>query len=213
MSTGRGTGGGAMKLFVTPNSPYARIARIAATEAGLTERIEEIRVVNRSPDSPLLAYSPVCRVPTLVEGALVLGESRTICAYFDRVTGQARCFPEGRADDWQARALEGLVTGFLDGVAVWNRELRREPAARSAFLLEVELRRAERCLDRLEVLCPAAPAEWPWDFTRIALAATLGILDHGLPALDWRQGRPRLAAWFAAASARPAMRATAPERP
>ncbi len=202
-----------MKLFVTPNSPYARIARIAAIEAGLAQKIEEVRVVNRSPDSPLLAYSPVCRVPTLVEGALVLGESRSICAYFDRATGEARCFPEGRAGDWQARALESMVTGFLDGVAVWNRELRREPALRSAFLLEVEAKRARRCLDHLEAACPADPAAWPWDFTRIALAATLGILDHGLPDLDWRQGRPRLAAWFAAAAVRPSMRATEPEVP
>ncbi len=202
-----------MKLFVTPNSPYARIARIAAIEAGLSDRIEEVRVVNRSPDSPLLAYSPVCRVPTLVAGALVLGESRQICAYFDDVIGAARCFSEDRAADWQARALESVVTGFLDGVAVWNRELRREAAARSAFLLEVEARRAERCLDHLEAACPADPAAWPWDFTRIALAATLGVLDHGLPDLDWRQGRPRLAAWSAAAAARPSMRATEPEVP
>ena len=199
-----------MKLFVTPNSPYARIARIAAIEAGLADRVEEIRVVNRSPDSPLLAYSPVCRVPTLVEGALVLGESRAICAYFDEVTGEARCFPGDRTADWQDRALESLVTGFLDGVAVWNRELRRAPAAQSAFLLDVELRRAERCLDHLEALCPAEPAEWPWDFTRIALAATLGILDHSLPDPAWRQGRPRLTDWFATAAARPSMRATAP---
>ncbi len=211
MSAGAAPAAGHMKLFVTPNSPYARIARIAAIEAGLAEAIEEVRVVNRSPDSPLLAHSPVCRVPTLVEGALVLGEARNICAYFDRVSGRARCFPEGRADDWQARGLESLVTGFLDGVAVWNRELRRAPAAQSAFLLEVEARRATRCLDHLEAVCPEEAAAWPWDFTRIALAATLGILDHGLPDLDWRQGRPRLAAWFEAASARPSMRATAPQ--
>ena len=212
-----------MKLFTTPNSPYARIARIAAIEAGLVERIEEIRVVNRSPDSPLLAYSPVCRVPTLVDGALVLGESRSICGYFDRLTGQARCFPtaqaddwqadDWQADDWQARALEGMVIGFLDGVAVWNRELRRDAAAQSAFLLEVEALRAGRCLAYLEPVCPADPTAWPWDFTRTALAATLGILDHGLPELDWRPAHPRLAAWFETASARSSMRATRPEAP
>lgn len=197
-----------MKLFTTPLSPYARIARVAAIEAGLTARIDEIQVVNRSPDSPLLAYSPVCRVPTLVDGDLVLGEARNICAYFDRLSGEARCFPDGQAADWQALGVESMVIGFLDGVAAWNRELRREPAAQSGFLLKVEDQRARRCLDHLEPLCLAEPAAWPWDFTRIALASTLGILDHGLPELDWRQAHPRLAAWFEAVQTRPSMRAT-----
>ena len=143
----------------------------------------------------------------------MLGESRSICGYFERLTGQARCFPTAQVDDWQARALEGMVIGFLDGVAVWNRELRRDAAAQSAFLLQVESQRADRCLAYLEPLCPADPTAWPWDFTRTALAATLGILDHGLPELDWRPAHPRLAAWFETASARPSMRATQPEAP
>lgn len=81
-----------MKLFYTQNSPYARVARIAVLESGLADEVEHVKVVNRSPESPLLEYSPTGRAPTLVDGDLVLGESRHVCAYLDHKQGTARFF-------------------------------------------------------------------------------------------------------------------------
>lgn len=186
-----------MKLFVTPNSPYARIARIAAIEIGLADRIEHIYVVNRTPDSPLLAFSPVCRVPTLVFGELVVTEARHICAYFDEFMGLKRFFPARHVDRWQEIGLEGTIMGFLDGLAVWVRENRRLPEERSAFLLEVEAARAERCLDWLEARVQNAVLHSQrWDFSAIALACALGLADHSLDGLDWRRDRPGLESWY-----------------
>ncbi len=45
-----------MKLFYTPNSPYARIARVAALELYLGERIEMRKVTVREANSELLDY-------------------------------------------------------------------------------------------------------------------------------------------------------------
>ncbi|MHC5673758.1 glutathione S-transferase N-terminal domain-containing protein [Nostoc sp.] len=53
-----------MKLFYTPNSPYARIARIASLELNLSEQIEMQKVTVRVPNSELLNYNPTGKVPT-----------------------------------------------------------------------------------------------------------------------------------------------------
>ena len=48
------------------------------------------------------------------------------------------------------------------------------------------------------------------DIGTIATACGLAYLDFRFADLGWREGRPRLAAWFAAFSARPSMAATLP---
>lgn len=197
-----------MQIYYSTNSPYARIVRIAAKETGLDQAIAWVKVQNRSPDSPLLAYSPVCRVPTLVDGDLVLGEARNICDYFSRVASAAPLLPD--PTDWPARALESMMTGFLDGIAVWVRELRRSESHRSGFLLEVEAKRAERCLAHFEGIWTDLSGPPTWDFGHMALACALDIADLNTLMPDWPQGHPALAAWLADRRTRPSMVATKP---
>lgn len=186
-----------MKLFISPNSPYGRIARIAAIEIGLADRIEHIYVENRTHDNPLLQYSPVARVPTLVFGDLVISESRHICAYFDEFMGVRRFFPARHVDKWQEVGLEGVVVGFLDGLAVLAREFRRDETLRAGDIVEWETTRAERCLDWIEKKTENAVFHSRrWDFPAIALACALGLADHSLSRLDWRDGRPHLDKWY-----------------
>lgn len=196
-----------MQIFYSDNSPYARIVRIAVLNAGLADRVERIKVRNRSPDSPLLAYSPVCRVPTLVKGDLVLGEARNICGYFDALTG-SRFIPDDA--DWTVRGLESLMVGFLDGISVWVRELRRDPAHRSGFILDVEAARAARCLDHFETVRSADSAAPPWDFGHIALACGLDLMDLNALIPDWSTSRPLLGSWIEERRELPAMQATKP---
>ena len=87
-----------MKLFYTQNSPYARVARIAVIEANLNAEVEHVKVVNRDVDSPLLGYNPTCRVPTLVDGEIMLGETRNICAYLYSLTGKNRFVKRSETD-------------------------------------------------------------------------------------------------------------------
>ncbi|MBX9698415.1 MAG: hypothetical protein K2X74_03205, partial [Acetobacteraceae bacterium] len=115
------------------------------------------------------------------------------------------------ADGWRALAAYGRVTGLLDGIAVWNRELRRPEHERSPGVIALETVRANRVADALE----AAVAAGGWagdglDAARIALGCALGYCERRHRVWRWREGRPTLAAWFDAIAARPSFQATVP---
>ena len=74
-----------MKLLYTGNSPYARRARVAIIEAGLSDRIQQIDIEPRDENiQQLLDHNPSGKVPLLVldEGG-GLCESLLICHYLD----------------------------------------------------------------------------------------------------------------------------------
>jgi hypothetical protein len=47
-----------MKLYITPTSPYARIARIVVLEKGLEKRVEVVTAQTRVSDSPYYRINP-----------------------------------------------------------------------------------------------------------------------------------------------------------
>ena len=197
-----------MKLFYTPNSPYARICRIVAVEGGLADEIELVRVPLRTPDSEALDHGPLGKIPLLVDGDLVLGESRLICGYLDQRGDGPQSLPG--ASDWQALARESLMSGVLEGVTNWSRERRRAAGEQSPFILEVEERRAIRALEFIERTIPAPPAASPITYGDLALVAALGMVDFYELVPDWRSTYPALAAWLAAYEALPSVRDTVP---
>lgn len=71
-----------MKLYSSPGSPNALRTRAVAYELGLDPEIVTVSIQkgeNRTPE--FLALNPHGRVPTLVDGDVVLWESRAIDAY------------------------------------------------------------------------------------------------------------------------------------
>jgi glutathione S-transferase len=197
-----------MKLFYTPNSPYARICRIVAVEGGLAEDLELVRVPLRTPDSPSLRHGPLGKIPLLVDGDLALGESRLICGYLDQRSAGPASLPG--ATDWQAQAHESLMSGFLEGVTNWSREKRRTPSERSPFILEVEAQRAARAFAHLERTI-AAPASAPAiTYGDLALVAALGMVDFYELMPGWRADCPALAAWLTPYEALASVRDSAP---
>ena len=71
-----------MKLYVTPNSPYARMARIVVLEKGLERRVEMVAAKTRTANSPYYAVNPSGRVPYLVrDDGVGMEESWLICDY------------------------------------------------------------------------------------------------------------------------------------
>ena len=199
-----------MKLYYTPNSPYARICRIVIREGGLADRVELIDVPLRTPDSPVLAESPIGKIPLLVDGDLALGESRLICGYLDRASAAPPVIPDPA--DWPARAREALCTGFLEGVTNWSREMRRVPDERSPFILEVEGQRAGRALGHFDRTAAASTADPAITYGALALVAALGMVDFYELVPGWREAHPALAAWLEPYAARPSVRDTAPSR-
>jgi glutathione S-transferase len=199
-----------MKLYITPGSPYARMARIVVLEKKLASRVETIVAKTRTPDSPYYRINPSGRVPYLVrEDGIGMEESSLICAYLDHLEGEpALQLPE---DDrtWEARRLEALARSLLDGLSVWGREIMRPPSEQSANVIAHEKERARRVLDRWEAEMDHRSLAGNLNILQITLGCALG-LEARNPGLRWREGRPRLAAWFDALAARPSFAATVP---
>ena len=74
-----------MKLYITPGSPYARVARIVVLEKQLEGRVEFVVAQTRSADSPYYRIAASGRVPYLVrDDGVGLEESSVICRYLDQ---------------------------------------------------------------------------------------------------------------------------------
>lgn len=199
-----------MMLFYTPNSPYARTARIALREWGLLEAMEERAAANREPDNPVLQFSAVGRVPTLVHGDLVITEARSVFAYIKEFAGVGNVEHPDRVD-WRIVAEEGQIIGFLEGIASWIRENRRAMEARSGFLLNVERDRMLRCLNYLDTLATTRPLPAVSEFRGAALASALSLMDAHRFCPDWKTKNKVLAGWFEHQLDRRSMRETAPD--
>ena len=196
-----------MKLFYTPTSPYARVARIAALECGVEYDGELIdSKLLRTADNPVLEYNCTGRVPTLVDGNTVVTETRSVCRYLEGVGNGTKLF--FYMGDWQAERLESIAMSFLDGCALWAREYRRDKAIQSTWLVGVERNRARRTLNWLCSAPGITTADAPWDFAYITLAVAIDYQAYQGLVPDWVEARNVLSAWFEMQRERPSMRAT-----
>jgi glutathione S-transferase len=198
-----------MRLFHSPGSPYARIARMAVIELGLEDRVAVEEATLRDPTSVLLPFNPVGRVPALLldDGSTVT-ETTPVLMVLDSLADPAqRLLPGPEAP--RALAAYGRVLGMLDGIAVWNRELRRPPHERSPGVIALEALRAVRVADALESEAAAGGFKAK-DAGFLALVSVLGYCERRHTSFDWRQGRPALASLFDAAQARPSVARTVP---
>jgi glutathione S-transferase len=201
---------GKMKLYITPGSPYARMARIVVLEKGLENRVEIVGARTRVADSPYYRINPSGRVPYLVTGDGVgLEESALICAYLDRLDGKpAFDLPDGDRR-LEARRLEALARSMLDGLSVWGREILRPENERSPGVVQHETDRARRMADVWEHEIDHPLMNGALNMIQITLACALG-LDARNPGFVWRPAHPKLAKWFDRIAARPSFAATAP---
>lgn len=197
-----------MKLYVTPGSPYARMARIVVIEKGLGSRVEIITAKTRTTGSPYYGINPSGRVPYFLrDDGVGMEESALICEYLDRLDGK----PAFQLEGWEARRLEGLARSYLDGLSVWLRELYRPANERSPPVIRHETDRAARLADVWEREIGQPLLAGPLNMVQLTLACALGI-ELRMPDLDWRSGHPRLVAWYAPIAARPSFKATEPPR-
>ena len=200
-----------MKLYITPGSPYARMARIVVLEKKLEKRVEVIVAQTRTADSPYYRINPSGRVPCLVrDDGSVLEESALICDWLDQLDGRPVLRVPESMLAWDQRRLEALARSMVDGLAVWGRELARPRGEQSPGILEHEAARMRRMADAWEEReIGNALVHSPLNMPQITLACGLGMEARNA-SLDWRSGHPRLAAWFDAIAVRPSLAATAP---
>jgi glutathione S-transferase len=199
-----------MKLYVTPGSPYARLARIMVIEKALEDRVEIIAAKTRAPGSPYYQINPSGRVPYLVDDAGVgMEDSQLICAYLDGLDGKPRFHDASRRSDWPRLRLEFAARSLCDGIAVWGREMARPENERSPTTLAHEAARTQRMADFFEARATDPLMQEPPAMAHLILAVAVEMArKRGLG--DLTVGRARLASWMSAMSDLPSMRRTAP---
>jgi glutathione S-transferase len=199
-----------VKLYATPGSPYARMARIVVIEKKLESRVEVIFAQTRTAGSPYYRINPSGRVPYLLrDDGVGLEESALICAYLDQLDGKpAFGLPAGEAA-WEARRLEGLARSLMDGLAVWLRELYRPENERSPGVIRHEVERAARLLEHWEREIAHPYLRGALNMAQLTLACALG-LEARNPDFNWRSGHAMLLDWYGPRAARASFQATAP---
>jgi len=199
-----------MKLYVTPGSPYARMARIVVIEKRLENRVEIVAAKTRAADSPYYAINPSGRVPYLVgDDGVGREESALICSYLDHLDGDPAFDLPAGDQAWEARRLEALARSMLDGLSVWGREMSRPANERSPGVIQHETDRARRMADLWEAQIDHPLMRGALNLLQITLACALG-LEARNPEFDWRSGHTRLCDWYGPIAARPSFAATAP---
>ncbi|HEX2082221.1 MAG TPA: glutathione S-transferase [Xanthomonadaceae bacterium] len=197
-----------MKLLYQTHSPYARKALVFAHEAGLADRIEVIHH-ETSPtqrNEEVFAQNPLGKVPVLLRPGLpAIFDSDIICAYLDTLHQHPALIPATGEARWQALKVQAVAQGLADaGIAVRWETVRRPQALRYAPLRNGYIEKLVASYDWLET---SLDVDGPLHVGHIAVATALSWLEfRELP--GFRQGRPRLAAWFDAFAQRASMRAT-----
>lgn len=194
------------ELFFSENSPYARICRMALRERGLSAQVKETVTALRDPQAVVLPHNPTGRVPALLlPDGTTLTETTLILQWLDQQGSVPAMMPVDPKDI----AAYGRVLGLLDGIAVWNRELRRPEDERSPSVLKLEAVRANRIADALE-RDVVGGAYAKLDMGALALLTVLGYTERRHRAWSWRTGHEALEQWFDAHSNRPSFRETIP---
>lgn len=198
-----------MKMHWSPRSPFVRKAMIAIHELGLQDQVACVRTV-ASPfkaHEALMDDNPLSKLPTLVlDDGTVVYDSHVICEYLDSLNGAPRLFPAAWPERLVALRHEALGDGLMDLGLLWLIERLRGEGLQSADLVAANARKVERVLARLEADVALLTGR-PFDIGHLTVGTALGYLDFRFPFLEWRNGRPALAAWHGEFLERPSVKA------
>lgn len=193
-----------MKLYYSPTSPFVRKVVVTAIEAGLDTQITRIPTNPWQNPPELVHDNPLSKVPCLVtDDGLALFDSSVICEYLDSAGGGTMVPPAGPTR-WKALRLQAIGDGLMDAAVARRMDMTR-PAeeARTAVMT----RQAGLVSNALNVLEQESLAQH-MDIGTMTVACALGYLDFRFQDEPWREGRPRLAGWYATFATRPSLVAT-----
>ncbi len=199
-----------MRIYGDFLSPFVRMCFVTAHEVGLGDKvIHEKELVNPTTPNPrLTALSPIGKVPVLeTDHGHAIYDSRVIIEYLCHVSGNKTLIPDDGVKRFRVLTLQALGQGIGDAAV----GLRYETGARprefhwpdwSARLTA----RLQASFDELETKWETCLAEI--NSGSIAVGVVLSYIDYRLADLNWRGGRPRLAAFHTSFEARGSMQRT-----
>ncbi|MGI6856117.1 glutathione S-transferase family protein [Mesorhizobium sp. 1B3] len=200
-----------MKLFYSPNSPFARKVLICAIELDVDARIERIPVtphpINRNQD--LVALNPLGQVPTLkTADGEVICDSRVICEYLAALAAEQKVFPQGPRR-FTALTEQSLCDGLLAAcLSIRYERSTRPEASRSAEWIGGQMAKIESVLDELNRRYAPPPAGF--DIGHVSVACVTGYLAFRFPEIELAPRWPNLAAYDAHMNERPSFVETIP---
>jgi glutathione S-transferase len=197
-----------MRLHMSALSPFVRKCRVVIREKGLSDRVEEVVEVFPYKGADYGRINPLGQVPALeLDDGEVLTNSPVIADYLDRLSGAPRLLPADGPEHWAARRREVLGDQISEMAVKLLLEGRRPETQRSAQWTGWWSDGLIRVLDAAEA---AAPEPDTLDLGTIAMVVGATYLEFRHPQVDWRAGRPRLAALNAALEKRPSFVETFP---
>jgi glutathione S-transferase len=192
-----------MKLYWSPNSPYARKVVVVTKEMQIDDRVEliETSVVPTKENEVLSALNPLTRIPTLqLNTGEILFDSSLICEYLNEFS-DGRLLPKLGLARRQVLKLELLGVDIMDRAIVCRQETLRPESYRWSGWVDAQFDRIGKVLDTLDAKVPSLNP----DLGTITVGCALEYLDFRFRDRPWRSERPQLSAWHEQFALRPSM--------
>jgi glutathione S-transferase len=107
-----------MKIIGSYVSPYVRKVLVCMELKGLDYEVDPITPFFGNDEFRKL--SPLCRIPVLIDGALVLTDSTVIAEYLDEQFPKPRLLPKEPKERARSRWLEEYADSRLGDVFIWG---------------------------------------------------------------------------------------------
>jgi glutathione S-transferase len=198
-----------MKIHGDVISPFVRMTLVTAHEAGLSARVQLVKAHTKMHEAnlELQKLSPIGKIPILeTDHNHAIHDSRVIMEYLAHVSGRSDLIPDDGVKRFSVLTLQSTAIGVADAAVLLRYELAQRPEDKRwpEYIARLQTR-VLASLDEIE-------ANWLKSLNdihvgTISLACVLGYVDFRHGALNWRQGRPGLAAFAETFSARDSMKA------
>ncbi len=196
-----------MKLYYSPNSPYARKVRVLILERDLSDKVQLIEVSTTDPNGPLFLVNPLGKVPALATSEDgIVHDSPVICEYLDGFTSSRA--GKGRVIDLSDKCLAATAQGILDAGYAARMEKQRPKELQWQQWNDKQFQKIDRTLDQIEATAEKLPTEAT--IGAIALACTLEWLEFRHAEGNWLAMRPKLNNWVSSFGKRSSMLQTRP---
>jgi glutathione S-transferase len=197
-----------LKLRYSSASPFVRKVLVFAHEIGVAGRIELVPADVWDPGSDIAHDNPLGKVPAMITDHGPLAGSTLCCEYLDALHTGTRLFSHDPQNRFPALQRHALADGIIEAAVAHVVETLRRP---TQFVYDGMLARQQDKINRtLDVLEREVASFDTIDLASVTLGCALGYLDFRLGTINWRQGRPHLANWYAQFETRPSMLATRP---